>query len=209
MCGNGIRCTVVLAHRTGRVQTGAVGVMTRAGLRTVHLHDDGATSTVDMGEPVVEAVGVPQGSSLRITVDGLTGTGVSMGNPHLVLFLDDNPSLALDDETVLLLGPKLERHEAFPQKTNVEFVEVLDETAVNMRVWERGVGETMACGSGACAVAVAAAALGRTKREVDVHLPGGTLTISWGEDGHVRMTGPAAESFAGELDVATFASPKR
>jgi diaminopimelate epimerase len=180
MCGNGIRCVVVMQHALGRIDPGTHSVLTPAGAKTVILHDDRRV-TVDMGTPDVGGLE---------TVDGVAGVRVEIGNPHFVLF--DTP---LDE--VLTTGPRLEVHPAFPNKTNVEFVDVLGPDEVRMRVWERGVGETLACGSGACAVAAAAASLGKTKRAFAVHLPGGTLEIDWRPDGHVWMTGPAEEAFEG------------
>ena len=153
--------------------------------------------TVDMGAPVLEPASVPVQSldpKLRLaeedTVDGRTYriTGVSMGNPHGVIFVDE-----IDDDLVLRQGPLLEVAPIFPAKANIEFAKVLDRSTIEMRVWERGSGETLACGTGACATAVAAALNGLTGREVDVRLRGGTLHIRWDEaDGHVFMTGPAA-----------------
>lgn len=212
MCGNGIRCLTVMAHRLGWLDPGEHRILTGAGLNLVRLHDDGRTVTVDMGSPALERERIPvagEGPSLRVTVatdeGDLTGTAVSMGNPHFVLFLDDI-GRQMSDELVWFTGRKLETHPDFPRKTNVEFVEVLGDDELVVRVWERGVGETMACGSGACAVAVAAASLGRTKRDVTVHLPGGDLRVQWGEDNRVWMTGPAEEVFAAELDSDWLAS---
>ena len=153
--------------------------------------------TVDMGAPVLEPASVPVQSldpKLRLaeeeTVDGRTYriTGVSMGNPHGVIFVDE-----IDDDLVLRQGPLLEEAPIFPAKANIEFAKVLDRSTIEMRVWERGTGETLACGTGACATAVAAALNGLTGREVDVLLRGGTLHIRWDEtDGPVFMTGPVA-----------------
>lgn len=205
MCGNGIRCLAVLARRLGVIETGEHLVLTGAGTLTVRLRPDGLV-TVDMGAPGLRCSEVPmagEGSSLRIGVEVLPGqmvegTGVSMGNPHFVLF-DADTGLGLGDDTVHVLGPHLETHAAFPERTNVEFVEVLSPRELRMRVWERGVGETMACGTGACAVAVAAAALERAERSVTVRLPGGSLEVEWAADDRVWMTGPAEEVFEGEL----------
>jgi diaminopimelate epimerase len=208
MCGNGIRCLAVLAQKAGVIGSGEHTVLTGAGPVTVRL-DGSRRVAVDMGVPALERPSVPmsgEGSSLRVGIeleDGavLEGTGVGMGNPHLVLFLDDI-GRTLDDALVHGLGPRLEHHAAFPNRTNVEFVDVVSRDEVRMRVWERGVGETQACGSGACAVAVAAAALGRTGRVVHVHLPGGVLHVDWRADDHVWMTGPAEEVFSGDIDSA-------
>jgi diaminopimelate epimerase len=210
MCGNGIRCLAALEHKTGRfdgtqlVQTGsrvvAVTVLSEEMFR------------VDMGEPGLDRADVPMtgtGPALRVTVslDGeeLTGTGVSMGNPHLVLFLSDI-GRALDDELIRTLGPRLEHHPDFPERTNVEFVEVLGPTHIRVRVWERGIGETQACGSGVCAAVVAAAGLERTGPHVLVEMPGGELEVDWTESGRVLLTGPAEEVFEGEIDAAWLAN---
>ena len=119
---------------------------------------------------------------------------VSMGNPHAVVFVENLAVVPFET-----LGPALETNETFPAKTNAEFAQVLNDHEVRMRVWERGVGETMACGTGACAVAVAANLRGYTGRTVAIHVPGGTLDIEWTADGHVYMSGPAEESFEGTL----------
>lgn len=192
MCGNGIRCLVVDAERNGWIVPGSHVILTGAGPLTVELHDDRRNVTVDMGVPALE---------LHVSVDSsrgpVEGTSVSMGNPHFVIFAQ-----SLDDDLVGGLGAELEVHPAFPDRTNVEFVNVVTPDEIAMRVWERGIGETQACGSGACAAAVASAALGRTKRAVDVRLPGGTLKLHWREDDHVWMAGPAEEVFTGEIGEA-------
>jgi diaminopimelate epimerase len=126
---------------------------------------------------------------------------VSMGNPHAVFFVADVSSIDLP-----LLGPQLERHPLFPVRANIEVVQVLDRNRLRMRVWERGAGITQACGSGACAVLVAAARRGLTDRTADVLLDGGRLTIDWLDNGHVRMTGAWAQSFSGEIDLAMLAN---
>jgi diaminopimelate epimerase len=197
MCGNGIRCLVVLAAKLAVIGRGENIVMTLAGPRTTVL--DAGSVSVDMGVPAMQRERVPMkgtGQSLRASVDGLVGAGVSMGNPHFVIFTDETPAVLADVGT---LGPSLETHPDFPERTNVEVVEVLSEDRIAMRVWERGVGETLACGSGACAAGVASAALGKTKRALEVQLRGGVLGIEWREDDHVWLTGPAEEVFAGEL----------
>lgn len=206
MCGNGIRCLAILARSEGWLTDGAHPILTGAGVRTIRC-EGGDLVAVDMGRPSLQRADVPmagEGSALRAVValaDGtnVEGTGVSMGNPHFVLFADDLDG-PVDDELIGSLGPALETHSAFPKRTNVEFVEVASPTEIRTRVWERGVGETRACGTGACAVAVAAAALERTGRRVEVHLPGGALEVVWGDDDVVWMTGPAEEVFAGEID---------
>jgi diaminopimelate epimerase len=206
MCGNGIRCLAALEKRAGRFE-GEQLVNSGSRVVAVSALSEG-TFRVDMGEPSFDRAAVPMtgtGPALRadVSLDGemLTGTGVSMGNPHLVLFLSDIDR-EMTDEVVHTLGSRLERHPDFPERTNVEFVDVVSPTELRMRVWERGIGETQACGSGACAVAVAAAALERTGPHVIVAQPGGELEIDWTEGGRVWLTGPAEEVFEGEVDAA-------
>ena len=200
MCGNASRCIAKFVYEKGLTDSDTVTLETLAGIKVLHLHvREGVVEsvTVDMGAPVLEPASVPVQSldpKLRLaeeeTVDGRTYriTGVSMGNPHGVIFVDE-----IDDDLVLRQGPLLEVAPIFPAKANIEFAKVLDRSTIEMRVWERGSGETLACGTGACATAVAAALNGLTGREVDVRLRGGTLHIRWDEaDGHVFMTGPAA-----------------
>ena len=200
MCGNASRCIAKFVYEKGLTDSETVTLETLAGIKVLHLHvREGVVEsvTVDMGAPVLEPASVPVQSldpKLRLaeeeTVDGRTHriTGVSMGNPHGVIFVDE-----IDDDLVLRQGPLLEVAPIFPAKANIEFAKVLDRSTIEMRVWERGSGETLACGTGACATAVAAALNGLTGREVDVRLRGGTLHIRWDEaDGHVFMTGPAA-----------------
>jgi diaminopimelate epimerase len=214
MCGNGIRCFakfvvdrgLVPADRTDlRVET-ALGVMridlTRAYDGTLHM------ATVDMGEPIVKPAEVPTemrcgnnddmviACPLETEVGTFDVTPLSMGNPHCVLWVDD-----VDSTPVHIIGPEIETHPAFPRKTNVEFAQVIGDETIKLRVWERGVGETLACGTGACAAAVVGALTLRTGREATVELPGGELAIRWAEDGHVYMTGPAAEVFTGTLVI--------
>ena len=200
MCGNASRCIAKFVYEKGLTDKETVTLETLAGIKVLHLHvRDGIVEsvTVDMGAPVLEPASVPvlsRDPKLRLaeeeTVDGRTYriTGVSMGNPHGVIFVDD-----INDDLVLRQGPLLEVAPIFPAKANIEFAEVLDRSTIRMRVWERGTGETLACGTGACATAVAAVLNGLTDREVDVRLRGGTLHIRWDEEsGHVFMTGPAA-----------------
>ena len=131
---------------------------------------------------------------LAVSTEQFRATCVSMGNPHCIIFVDK-----ITDAHVLMAGPQIEQHPAFPRRVNVEFVEVHRPDDVSMRVWERGSGETLACGTGACAVAVAGAVTGRTQRRVTIHLRGGDLQLHWSEtDNHVYMTGPAVEVFIGE-----------
>ena len=144
----------------------------------------------DDAEKVVNEMLPVDGHEYRVTL-------VNVGNPHCVVFVDD-----VDKVNLAVLGPKFENHPLFPKRINTEFVQVLDKNNVRMRVWERGSGETAACGTGACAVLVAAVLTGRTEREATVHLPGGDLAITWQEsDGHIHMNGPAEEVFRGEIEV--------
>ena len=212
MCGNGIRCLVQHEIDAGRLDDGNDLVVETLG-RPVLVRDAGpGRFTVDMGAPIQERSAIPmtgKGSSVRIEIDDegttLQGSAVSMGNPHLVLFIDEI-GRALDDDTVLGMGRRLEYHPDFPAKTNVEFVEIVDATTIRMRVWERGVGETLACGSGICAVVVAAASLERTGPHVRVLVPGGELEVEWEPGGHVWLTGPAEGVFDGEIDRAWLAA---
>ena len=203
MCGNGVRCVAKYVYERGIAKKNPLTIETGRGVLTLHLEvkDDRVQSvTVDMGEPILDPARIPvrlNGTVIEypINVDGvdLAITCVSMGNPHCVIFRPE-----IDDLLVTQIGPKLERHPLFPNRTNVEFVQVLSPSEVRMRVWERGSGETLACGTGACAVCVAGVLAGRLDRKVLVHLLGGDLQIEWRSDGHVFMTGPATEVFTGE-----------
>ena len=218
MCGNGIRCVGKYVYDHGMTDKTEVSVETLAGIKILGLQigDDGkvAQVRVDMGEPVLDPADIPMEwgdeIAVRVPVDftdseqaeavkkalgeDLTLTGVSMGNPHAVLFTDDVDGLDLPS-----IGPVFEHHWLFPNRVNTEFVKILDRGHVKMRVWERGAGETMACGTGACAVAVACILNGVTDRHVLIDLLGGTLDIVWDEEtNHVFMTGPATTVFEGE-----------
>jgi diaminopimelate epimerase len=199
MCGNGIRCVARLAADEGWAgsrmtwETGAGPVVTE-------LHGD--LVTVDMGSPRFHPGDVPVEASGDAVVDEqveaaghrLRMTCLSMGNPHCVIRVDD-----VDRFPVGEVGPALERHPRFPRRTNVEFVQILSRTRVRQRTWERGVGETNACGTGACATAVALRRLKLVDSSVDVELRGGRLAITWDSAGRVLMTGPAVEVFRGEM----------
>ena len=192
MCGNGIRCVGKFVYDKALTDKTTLTVETLAGIKTLELHvSDGAVDsvTVDMGKPVPQ-----EGRTLQIMGRPYEVRPVSMGNPHAVTFLS-----GVEHLDMAALGPCFERHPSFPDRTNTEFVEVLDRGRLNMRVWERGSGETLACGTGACASAVAAVLAGKTDRTVTVRLLGGELSIRWDEsDGHVYMTGPAVTVFEGE-----------
>jgi len=200
MCGNGILCLALWARDHDIVRPQGLRVETLAGLVIPRVLAEGIE--VDMGEPELEGRKIPveaDGAVKEHPVDIGDGsvkiTCVSMGNPHAVVFVDDAASYP-----VAQVGPKVETHAFFPKRTNVEFVQVLGPTRLRMRVWERGSGVTLACGTGACAAAVAAHWTGRAARDVAVDLDGGTLQIRWDRDSsHVFMTGPAAAVFEGEF----------
>jgi len=191
MCGNGIRCCALFARRRGLVSKDEMTIETPAGImRPVIV---GSEVRVDMGAPKISGVAAnpPEGLDLPPM------TCVSMGNPHAVFFVPDAESFPVAE-----WGPKVERHPMFPRRTNVEFVQVLDRKTVRMRVWERGAGITMACGTGSCATYVAAILNGFADATGKVILDGGTLTINWeGEGKSVFMTGPAEEVFNGEISL--------
>ena len=194
MCGNGIRCfTKYLGGDNLKVETGA-------GVLTVELNNN--LVTVDMGEPILEAEKIPvadfSGKVINepIEIDGeiFKMTCVSMGNPHCVIFVEDLSKINLAQ-----IGPKFETHKKFPRRTNTEFVQVVGENELRMRVWERGSGITLACGTGTCATVVAANLNGLTGKSALVHLDGGDLQIDWRADNRVYMTGAAEKSFVGEF----------
>jgi len=204
MCGNGIRCVGKYVYDHGLARREGLQIETDVGVKTLQLRvADGRAigATVDMGEPILDGPQIPvdaEGSVINapLVIDGHTHhvTCVSMGNPHCVVFVPSVAELALD-----ALGPRFEWHSFFPKRVNTEFVEVLDRRALRMRVWERGSGETAACGTGACAALVAAVLTGRSDRHAVVHLTGGDLEIAWdAQTNHVLMTGPAEEIFSGE-----------
>lgn len=208
MCGNGIRCLARLAHEQGHVESTDFVVETGAGPRRVQLIEESGQvvgATVEMGRPRHDRAAVPmagEGSaveaSIRLGQETIVGTGISMGNPHFVIF----PSSPITDELVHGLGRMIETHEAFPERVNVEFVELISPTVVRMRVWERGSGETLACGTGASAVLAAGVLTGRTQRKILCHLKGGDLELHWPmNEGPLLMTGPATMVFRGELLV--------
>ena len=206
MCGNGIRGLAKFALDRGLVTADPLRVETDAGVRVLRAaRENGrvARVTVDMGPPEWDGGRIPVAADGEVVarplaVDGRTWTVtcVSMGNPHCVVFLDDIAGLDLPS-----LGPRFERHPFFPKGVNTEFIRPAGGDRLEMRVWERGAGETMACGTGACAAAVAAARTGRTGRRVTVALPGGELLIDWRADDHVLMTGDAVEVFEGRVEV--------
>jgi diaminopimelate epimerase len=217
MCGNGVRVTAKHAVDHGLVagDGDVVRVDTRAGVKPVRVvrGADGlvATATVDMGPPVLAPHEVPFETDedallhqVRVDDDTVHLGVASMGNPHAVVPVDD-----VDTAPVRALGPRLETHPRFPAKVNAGFAQVLSPQAIRLRVWERGVGETEACGTGACAAVVVLQRLGRVGERVDVHLPGGTLVVEHVDGGTVEMTGPAVEVAHGDLDAAWLAAAEQ
>ena len=207
MCGNAIRCVAKYLYEHNIVRKEEIKVETLAGIIVPQvMQRNGVVEAikVDMGEPRLQREEIPMlGETGRVINDPLEVAGqnfyitaVSMGNPHCIIFVEDLAAVPLE-----LIGPRIEQHVAFPKKTNVEFVQVLNPQEVRMLVWERGAGPTMACGTGACAVAVAGVLNGLTEKQVTVHLPGGPLQIEWADNGKLYMTGPAVEVFQGEYTV--------
>ncbi len=196
MCGNGIRCVGKYAYDHGIVDKPEFDVETGAGIKHLKVAVENGKAvavTVDMGIPQVTSQ-LPE----PITVDGkpYEFIGISMGNPHAIYYMEGIDSLDLE-----AMGPSFENHERFPERTNSEFIEVVDRGHIRMRVWERGSGETWACGTGATASAAASVLSGRTDDTVEVELKGGKLTVFWDrESGHIYMTGPAVEVFRGEFN---------
>lgn len=214
MCGNGIRCVAKFVYDFGLTDKTSISVETLAGIKYLDLTvKDGKVVTVrvNMGAPILTPAEIPVEPSLfpeakdAVVAQPLTVAGkaykvtcVSMGNPHDVIFMDEDVR-TLDLEKI---GPDFEHHAAFPKRTNTEFVNVIDETHLRMRVWERGSGETLACGTGTCATVVAAVLNGLTKDAVDVELLGGSLYIEWDREANlVYMTGPATVVYSGEIDI--------
>jgi diaminopimelate epimerase len=202
MCGNGIRCFAKYVYEHGLTQNKELEVETLAGIIRPRIVGD--LVEVDMGEPILEGRKIPVDADGQIVnrpliVDGrtYTVTCVSMGNPHCVLYLDNIDSLDLEK-----IGPRFEHHPFFPKRVNTEFIKVLSPNEVNMRVWERGAGETWACGTGASAVTVAGVLAGKTDRKLTLHLKGGDLFIEWRDNNRVYMTGAAQEVFHGTVKVS-------
>lgn len=211
MCGNGIRCVAKYVYDYGLTDKTSICISTKSGIKYLDLQvENGKVKSVrvDMGAPILNAGQIPivsehpQVLDEPIKVDGQVYhmTGVSMGNPHAVVYLEDVDGLDIEK-----IGPGFEHHPCFPDRVNTEFVKVLDDHTVQMRVWERGAGETLACGTGACAVAVSSILNGKVNGEkpVTVKLLGGDLEIFWDrEKNTVFMTGPAEVVFDGEIDLA-------
>jgi len=217
MCGNGARCVGKLVHDLELTRELTFGIETRSGVRTIHLDpggEDVERVSVEMGTPRFAKASIPMRGAAWETFLGepldigggttVKASAVSMGNPHLVLFVEDDP----DRFHVSHIGPALERHELFPEGANVEFAQVLDD-GIRARVWERGSGETMACGSGACAIAVAANEAGLVPRRTSVRFPGGLLEVERLDSGEVLLSGDAAHVFDGIVDVDGLRSDDR
>ncbi len=208
MCGNGIRCVAKYVYDHGLTDKTNITVETRSGIKELELTvEDGRVSLVrvNMGAPILDPKQIPVVSDKESVIDEPITVGgneyrmtcVSMGNPHAVVFVDDTASLPIEQ-----IGPLFENNEMFPDRINTEFVQVINPGEINMRVWERGSGETLACGTGTCASVVACVLGGYTGDQVKVHLLGGDLEICFDkEDNTVWMTGPAAEVFEGETDI--------
>ena len=207
MCGNGIRCVAKFIHDNNLSRKDKLTIDTLAGIKEVKLIEDSKGNCneviVDMGEPIFQDNNIPYDvyepytKDLDLDVKGgkMRFTALSMGNPHAVTFVEN-----LDDFNVKDIGPIVEINPKFPNRTNVEFVEILDKNNIKVRVWERGVGETLACGTGACAAVVAAGVNGYTDELVTVQLPGGKLKVEWGKDNHIYMQGTAKTVYKGEIN---------
>jgi diaminopimelate epimerase len=215
MCGNGIRCVARLHYERATRPRNPMLIETDCGLKTVELRLQGGRpveATVDMGEPILEGREIPAAADGRVIDHPLEVggrlwriTAVSMGNPHCVVFVDDEAVFALEDSEFARVGRQFEHHPFFPRRVNTEFILPIARDRLRMRVWERGSGETLACGTGACASLVAAVLSGRAERRAALELRGGKLGIEWRERGeganHVMMTGEAVEVFSGEVEV--------
>jgi diaminopimelate epimerase len=207
MCGNGVRCVAKYVYEHGIARKEILQIETGRGVLTLKVFaEDGKVDRVrvGMGPPILKSAEIPTRLAgdppvlvpLDVAGRELKVTCVSMGNPHCVTFVDE-----ITDDLVLHVGPQIERHPAFPKRVNAEFVKVLSRTETVLRVWERGSGETQACGTGACAAAVAGVLAGLTDRKIVTHLPGGDLELEWTSSGEVEMTGPAVEVFIGEWAI--------
>lgn len=207
MCGNASRCIAKYVYERGLTTKTEITLETLSGIKRLQLHVDGGvvrSVTVDMGEPLLQStqqVATPSGDLADVKISALgqdfEGKFVSMGNPHFVIFIPDMDAIELEK-----LGPVIENHPLFPERINTEFVQILPDGSLRMRVWERGSGITMACGTGACATGVAAFATGRCGERNLVRMQGGDLEIEWRQsDGHVYMTGPAEFVFDGIIKL--------
>lgn len=209
MCGNAIRCVAKYVYDNKMTDKAEIAIETLSGIKYIKAETENGkvvSASVNMGEPILTPSEIPTRFSGEAVVNmpiELNGgavlvTCVSMGNPHCVIFCDDVQGLDLP-----AIGPQYENHPMFPDRINTEFIRVTDKNTLEMRVWERGSGETLACGTGACAAAVAAVLCGKCEKNADirVNLLGGSLTINWTDEGFVRMTGPATTVFSGEIEL--------
>ena len=207
MCGNGIRCVAKYAYDHGIVAKTEITAETGAGILTLQLFPNAENKVervrVNMGPPRLSREEIPMNGTpvAQVVAEELTVldktfkiTCVSMGNPHCIIYVDD-----VDNFPVATYGPLIENHQLFPRRTNVEFIQIISRTEVKQRTWERGAGETLACGTGASAVCVAGVLNNLTDRKILNHLAGGDLELEWVENGPVFMTGPATEVFSGEI----------
>ncbi|QDU53362.1 diaminopimelate epimerase [Gimesia panareensis] len=203
MCGNGVRCVAKYVYDHGIAKQQTLKIETGAGVLHLDLELAGSRVSqvrVNMGKPILNSAEIPTllpgdppvDAELELGDQSLKVTCVSMGNPHCITFVDE-----LNDHWVHGVGPKVEVHPMFPNRVNAEFIEVVSPAELKMRVWERGSGETQACGTGACASAVAGVLTGRSERNVLIHLPGGDLRLEWADSDEVFMTGPAVEVYQG------------
>src|SRR5712675_802458 len=214
-CGNGARCFMRFVHDKGLTNKNEIRVETLSGIIVPRLESDGQV-TVDMGEPLFDPERVPfDARGLRPVLGGkrwpldLAGREaavavLSMGNPHAVQTVADVDSAPVTGE-----GPLIERHPRFPQRVNAGYMEVLGRTRIRARVWERGAGETLACGTGACAIGVISSRAGKTNRNIKIDLPGGQLGVRWGADNHVYLTGPAEVSYEGQYLLNSSSFPRK
>lgn len=212
MCGNGVRCIAKYVYDYGLTDKNKISIETKGGIKYLDLTVENGKVVlvkVNMGAPILAPEKIPVTLGQKdcieqpVTIDGkeYNITCVSMGNPHAVTFVEDTTCLPLEQ-----IGPKFEKHEVFPDRVNTEFVQVLNRKEVNMRVWERGSGETLACGTGTCATVVACVLNGKTENEITVHLLGGDLFLNYDEvNNTVWMTGPAAVVCDGEIDISHLA----
>lgn len=206
MCGNGIRCVGKYVYDHHLTDKKEITIDTKSGVKVLKLHlKDGVVdaATVDMGEPGLKnkaQLNTEDGGMLRGTLEtaagNFQGTYVCMGNPHFVVFVDDVTAIDLPK-----VGPVLEHDPIFPERCNIEFAQVRADGSIRMRVWERGSGITMACGTGSCATLVAAVLNKKVERECDIEMDGGTVHNEWNENGHIFMTGPATRVFEGEIEL--------
>ena len=211
MCGNGTRCIAKYVYDNGLTDKTTITLETLGGIKTIDMTVvDGKVTeaVVDMGEPIFRTKEIPMISDHYVFMDQglvidedtvINGTAVSMGNPHFVIFVDDVDAVKLEE-----IGPRIENHPLFPERTNVEFVQVIDENTVKFRVWERGSGETWACGTGACAVTVTCIFLskaGKKDQELNVLVKGGKLKVTYRSDNHVFLKGPATHVFDGVIEI--------